>query len=80
MHEKVVKEEQNYVGCIHDSNFIRMFWLGEGICRFLRLADQTKRKIGGKQNGYDCFRCYDCRSWDLSSVCIDKSRKIVRIW
>ena len=29
MHEKVEKEERNYVGCIHDSNFIRMFWLGE---------------------------------------------------
>ena len=47
MHGKVVKEERNYVGCIHDSNFIRMFWFGEGVCRFLRLADQTKRKIGG---------------------------------
>ncbi len=30
---------KNYVGCIHDSNFIRMFWLGEVVCRFLRLAD-----------------------------------------
>lgn len=47
MHEKVEKEERNYVGCIHDSNFIRMFWLGEVVCRFLRLANQTKRKIGG---------------------------------
>ncbi len=28
----------------------------------------------------DCFRCYDCRSWDLSGVCIDKSRKIVKSW
>ena len=46
MHEKVEKEERNYVGCIHDSNFIRMFWLDESVRRFLRLADQTKRKIG----------------------------------
>ena len=22
----------------------------------------------------------DCRSWDLSGVCIDKSRKIVKSW
>ena len=47
MHGKVVKEEESYDGCIHDSNFIRMFWLGEVVCRFLRLANQTKRKIGG---------------------------------
>ena len=76
MHEKVEKEERNYVGCIHDSNFIRMFWLGEVVCRFLRLANQTKRKIGGYKDDRSWnFSFITCR---ISCVCADTSGEIVR--
>ncbi len=38
--------EGSYDGCIHDSNFIRMFWLGEVVCRFCDWQIKPK-KIGG---------------------------------
>ena len=41
-----------------------------------RIKTQKKNRRMKSKWIYDCFRCYDCRSWDLSGVCIDKSRKI----
>lgn len=56
------------------------FGLWKAFADFCDWQINQKKNRRMKQNGYDCFRCYDCRSWDLSGVCIDKSRKIVKSW